>query len=79
MMNNGKDSSNNFGFMMTNNSPDRKLYPLWELFKSFFGKSMHTLPAIALSIFERLPLHEPEKAILKGDELREQLKETLGK
>ena len=79
MMNNGKSSSRNFGSMMTNNSSTYRLNPYWELIKNVFGKSVHTLPAIALAIFERLPLHNPQKAINKCDELREELKQILGK
>ena len=52
------------------------------MFKWFFGKSEHTLPAIALAMVEKIPKkYAPshyEKWITEGKLLKEELSEILG-
>ena len=79
MMNNGKKPSNNFTRLLTDNSETVKINPLVEIFKSFFGKSKHTAPALFLAIGERAPVVNTEKLIQMGNELRNELKVLMGK
>lgn len=53
-------------------SINRRKNPLIELFKSLFGMSEHTLPALALGLLEKLPMSEE-------GETREQFEAELNK
>jgi hypothetical protein len=78
MMRNGKSHTDSFGRLMNEGKP-KPVNPLFELLKSIFRvQDKHTLPAIALSIVERLPLLKPEYYIHLGNQLREELKAILG-
>jgi hypothetical protein len=79
MMRNGKSHTDAFGRLM-NEGKSKPVNPLFELIKSALHlQDKHTLPAIALSIVERLPLLKPEYYIHLGNQLREELKAILGK
>ena len=51
-----------------------------ELFKSFlFLQNKHTLPALALSIVEKIPIPNKKINVEKSYELKKELKAILGK
>jgi len=78
-MRNGKSKTEAFGRLM-NEGKAKPVNPLFELIKSaLFLQDKHTLPAIGLSIVERLPLSKPDYYIHLGNQLRQELKAILGK
>lgn len=59
--------------------PGRPVWPLWELLKTMFGKSDHTMAAIALAMFEKLSPSKPSSFIIQQKEkLQKDIEELLG-
>ncbi len=59
----------------------KDISPVWELLKSAFGLSDHTLPSIVLALIENLPRMMParlEKFVEMGKQLRQELIEAIG-
>lgn len=57
----------------------KKVWPLWEMVKSFLGLSSHTVAAIGLALMEMVESSEPDPFILKQkEELQKELEEVLG-
>jgi hypothetical protein len=77
-MNNGQEKGVSFSELMTDKSDQYKLNPFKELFKWIRGNSVHTLPAIALAIMERVPLRDPKKYIQLGEKLKQEISAVLG-
>ncbi len=77
-MNNGQEKGTSFSELMTDNSDKYKLNPFSELVKWAVGMSNHTLPAISLSIMERVPMKNPKKLIDLGEQLKEEISTVLG-
>ena len=77
MMSNGKTCSTDFSKLL--NDSDVPINAYWELLRSMMGvQDKHTLPAIALAIFERLPMANPGHYIEQGRVLKQELQEILG-
>ncbi|XP_064199809.1 fatty-acid amide hydrolase 2-B isoform X1 [Anguilla rostrata] len=57
----------------------KKVWPLWEMVKSFLGLSSHTVAAIGLALMEMVESSEPDPFILKQkEEFQKELEEVLG-
>lgn len=77
MMNNGRTCSNDFSKLL--NDSDEPINAYWELVRTMLGRQdKHTLPALALAIFERLPMASPQHYIEQGRLLKQELQEILG-
>ena len=79
MMRDGKSTSTSNASLLVDQSPTKKFNAALELIKFFIGQSDYSLPAIAMAIFEKIPIKNPENFLKIGDSLREELKAILGK
>lgn len=77
-MNNGSDPGKNFTHLLTDKSETDKLNPVWEVVKSIFGKSDHTVPALFLAFGERAPVINTEKLIQMGKDLKDEFQQMFG-
>jgi hypothetical protein len=77
MVNHGKKGTSSFGKLL--NDSNTPINAFWELLKSLFGfQRKHTLPAIILALKDQLKIHESEKFIEVGNQLRQELQAILG-
>jgi len=84
MMNNGESSQKTFGKLLSDFKPDQEVSILMELLKTILGiqkriQKMHTLPALGYAIFQRIKLQKPKHYIDLGIQIKNELKNILGK
>ncbi len=80
MMNNGESSQKTFGKLLSDFKPDQEVSILMELLKTILGiQKMHTLLALGYAIFQRIKLQKPKHYIDLGIQIKNELKNILGK